>query len=82
MEAAYWTRLAPPFRQFVLTVAEPAAIHEAETMWVDAVIKVGRATFNEAADAVGDRGADLRRRVQAIQACSLRLAKRRKEWLS
>lgn len=82
MEATYWIRLTAPFRQFVLSAAEPDRLEEAERVWVDTVLQTGRKTFKEAVDAVGDRGADLRQRTQALQVCDARLAKRRKEWLS
>jgi CRISPR system Cascade subunit CasA len=81
MEATYWTDLAGPFREFVVAVADPARAEVTEGFWVERVLRTGRATFEEAVDAVGSRGEELRRRAQALHNLTLRLAKRRKEWL-
>ncbi len=81
MEATYWTSLAASFREFVLAVAEPARADEAEKVWVNTVLGAGRGAFEEAIDTVAGRGAELRRRVQALHNLTLRLAKRHKEWL-
>ncbi len=81
MESTYWTLLATPFREFVLAPPDPSAQQTAERQWVEAVLRTGREVFEGAVEGVGERGADLRQRVQAVQLCSVRLARRRKEWL-
>jgi len=81
MVARYWAELAAPFREFVLNAASPQGLDKAEAQWVNTVLRIGREVFEEAVEEVGDRGADLRRRVQAVRDCSYRLGRRRKEWL-
>ncbi len=81
METTYWTNLATTFRDFVLAVADPAQADEAEQLWVNRVLGIGWEAFEEAVDAVGGRGEELRRRTQALHNLTLRLGKRRKEWL-
>ncbi len=80
MEATYWTDLVGPFREFVIAVADPAQAEVAEGVWVERVLRTGRTAFEEAVDAVGNRGEELRRRAEALHNLTLRLGKRRKEW--
>ena len=45
--------------------------------WVEAVLGTGRDVFEEAVEAAGNRGEELRRRVEALHNLNLRLARRR-----
>lgn len=81
MEQAYWADLAAPFRDFVQASGGRQAWEEAYGRWIDTVLRTGMDRFKAATDLVGDRGADLRRREQAIAEVNRKLGSRRKEWL-
>ena len=80
MAATYWAALTAPFGAFVLTAADPASVDAASRAWMGQLVETGGDAF-EALEEVGDRGSALRRRVEATQACRIRLAGRRKDWL-
>lgn len=80
MAATYWTRLSSAFGVFILASAEGDHLDQAVLEWIGAVTDTAWDCFEEAVEEVGDRGSDLRGRVQALQACRIRLASRRKEW--
>jgi len=75
MSDAFWTALAEPFRRFVLALSEasPAAGEEQRVAWADTVTREGQRSFEQAAAAVGDDAASLRKRVQGERRCRSRL---------
>lgn len=81
METAYWMRLEAEFRQFVLGIAARDSRDAATKAWGDAVMGIGREVFQDAAKEIGDRAADLRKRVQAERLVNMKLGHRRKEWM-
>ncbi len=81
METAYWMTLEPEFRRFVLGVASRETRDAATNAWGESVMLIGREVFRDAADEVGDRAVDLRKRVQAMRQVNIKLAQRRKEWM-
>jgi len=82
MSATYWTGLSAAFREFALSAGTGATLAHARENWIKTVVGSGQQCFEEAVEGVGDRGSDLRKRVEAVQACRIRLASHRKEWLN
>jgi CRISPR system Cascade subunit CasA len=78
---AYWAALAAPFREFVMSVATPQR-DAARSDWCETVLRVARREFVAAAEAIGDRAEDLRRRVVAERRCFGELAKKREEYFA
>jgi CRISPR system Cascade subunit CasA len=81
MTDAYWAALSAPFRDFVLTVANPAARRTARRIWVDRVVAEGQAAFKTYSEMTGSDAASLRKRVTGRRICDIRLNKKRKEQL-
>jgi len=81
MRDDYWASLAEPFRQFVLTAADPNRRTAAELYWSDIVVAQAQGAFGDAASAIGDDAASLRQRVQGERLCHIRLVVKRKEYL-
>jgi CRISPR system Cascade subunit CasA len=80
MSASYWSALASEFREFILQLGEQAAQQTVFERWLNTVIKTARTEFERAVETVGDDAADLRKRTEAEQECTMQLnAKRRKE---
>jgi CRISPR system Cascade subunit CasA len=80
MQATYWQRLAPAFRDMVFATVNEADQTATEQAWVNTLVKIGKQSFDDAADQVGSRADALRARVQAQDECRRRLAAKRKEW--
>jgi len=78
--ATFWERLAEQFRQFTadLGIAEDPTVRP----WTDALVAVGRQTFDETIAQAGDRADALRTRVKAQDECIGRLWAKRKEWIN
>jgi CRISPR system Cascade subunit CasA len=82
MLATYWQRLAPLFRAFVFDLADEAQRDTVARNWADVVVRVGRQTFDAAAEQVGSRAEALKARVLAQDACRRQLASKRKGWFN
>jgi CRISPR system Cascade subunit CasA len=80
MQATYWQRLAPPFRDMVFATVNETDQLSTEQAWADTLVKIGKQSFDEAANQVGNRADALRARVQAQDECRRRLTAKRKEW--
>jgi CRISPR system Cascade subunit CasA len=78
MLAMFWSRLAEPFRQFVVDLAETD--ESALQAWSSGLVRVGHQTFDETAAQAGDRADALRARVEAQDECAGRLWAKHKEW--
>ena len=75
----YWASLAVPFREYVLKLASPARAQQAYDDWLKCVFSQAYQAFLVALAEIGDDAASLRERVQAEQACKIRLYTRRKK---
>ncbi len=80
MGAAYWLQLSSPFQKLIHIAPDSDDLPQAIEDWNDTLIKAARTCFRSAADGVGSRGSDLRKRVQAMQDCDKELFRIRKEW--
>jgi CRISPR system Cascade subunit CasA len=76
----YWAELSPGFRTFVLDLAQGRAAAAVEA-WSTEVIHQAQTAFRQAADATGERAADLRRQALGWQECQRRLGGLRKKYL-
>lgn len=81
MQTMFWERLAPVFRAFVHTATDHAQHPDLERTWADTLIQVGKRTFIETSDQIGERADALRIRVEAQSHCHRELYKKRKEWV-
>jgi CRISPR system Cascade subunit CasA len=81
MVDAYWAALAAPFRDFVLSMAEPETREAARRTWVDRVVMEGKAAFRTYSEMTGSDAASLRKRVTGRRICDFRLNTKRKEQL-
>lgn len=76
----YWRALALPFRTFVTEIASAVDMNIPYVEWVKIVTSTAEQAFMNAADAIGDRGADLRKRYSGEKLCQISLyAARKKE---
>ena len=82
MEMRYWTRLADPFREFVLAAADSTRRADARRDWVTQLFKVGEQVLDEACEETGERGERLQRRAQALTSYRMACGAKRKEWLA
>jgi CRISPR system Cascade subunit CasA len=80
MRANYWTALTGPFIQLVQGAADPAKREAEMDAWARSVFTTGQQVFSAALEEVGDRGANLRQRVQAEARLGGLRARRMKEW--
>jgi len=78
----YWTRLADPFREFVLAAADSTRRADARRDWVTQLFKVGEQVLDEACEETGERGERLQRRAQALTSYRMACGAKRKEWLA
>jgi CRISPR system Cascade subunit CasA len=81
MVDAYWTALAEPFRQYVLTVATPEMHEAGRRQWLDRVVEEGNAEFRTHSEMTGGDAASLRERVTGQRICDVKLTARRKKAL-
>jgi CRISPR system Cascade subunit CasA len=81
MDAEYWDTLANPFRQFILLLASPGGIAEAQPQWGDWVVRAAKICFLRVLDALDDNAETLRQRAMAEKSCNIDLSKRRKAYL-
>jgi len=82
MDNQYWAVLASSFRQFILMVAIPEQREAVRLRWLETAEQQALRSFTEAASALGDDAASLRQRMWGETQCRMRLANRRKKYLS
>jgi CRISPR system Cascade subunit CasA len=78
MVARYWTALAVPFREFILTL-DASAPKPAQRLWGEDVLREARRTLLKTLEMLPDDAATLRKRVLTEQKCLAKLNKRVKE---
>lgn len=82
MMGEYWRALAVPFRTFVTGVSSAVDMNIPYAEWVEVVTSTAEQAFLNAADAIGDQGADLRKRYSGEKLCQIYLYAARKKELN